>query len=128
MSEAAGDAFVDYLIEVEDGECWYRFEDFRWAAPLDEFDEPVGKGRADVILREFPVIKHTPKGVRIRTFDGPRLVCHHWRKKFASETVKQAGLDFLARKEAQKRILQNKIDHVNEAISVFAKKHGDKIA
>lgn len=125
MTEAAGDAFVDYLIKPIEEEVWYRFEDMRWAAPLDEFDEPVGKGRADVILREFPVLSHTPKGVRLRTFDGhPRLVLHHWRKKFACSTVELAKENFLARKAAQRRILCNQLQHVEDALKVFDKKFG----
>lgn len=113
---------VDFGTEVAQ-DVWYRFEDFRWAAPLNEWDEPVGTGRAEVQLVEFPVIKHTPKGVKLMVDGYPRLVCHGWRKKFASETVEDAKKDFLARKGAQKRILQNKIDHVNEALQVFAKKY-----
>lgn len=102
----------------------FRFEDFRWAAPLNEWDEPVGKGRADVHLVTYNIVKRTPKGFRLYDpIEGrTRLVCHHWRKKFASETIEQAKEDFLARKAAQMRILLNKVKHVEEAVAVFNKK------
>ena len=103
-------------------EVWYRFEDFRWAAPLDEWDEPVGRGRADVSLRELPVIRHTPKGVVLDDYGRERRVCHGWRKKFAGETPEEAKEQFLARKAAQMRILRNKLHHVEEALQVFAEK------
>jgi hypothetical protein len=39
----------------------YRYEDWRYAAPVDEYEKVIGSGRTEVKLYIFPIIKHTPK-------------------------------------------------------------------
>lgn len=94
-------------------EYWYRYEDVRYAAPVNEYDEPVGLGTLKVNLREFPVMRHTPKGVWLGGASNfgnyERFVCHEWTKKFACPTIEEAQVSFLARKSRQMRIYKARL-------------------
>jgi hypothetical protein len=107
------------------GEYWYRYEDRRYAPPVNEYDEVVGVGSLKVHLREFPVVRHTPKGVILggasdsyhRNFE--RFVCHEWTKKFACKTIEEAQASFLARKARQIHIYQARLRDAELAVSLM---------
>ncbi len=62
---------------------WFRYEDIKGPK---------------IFLAEYEVIKTTPRGVRL---DNGRLVLFDSRKKWASPTIEEAWLCFMARKHSQ---------------------------
>lgn len=99
-------------------ELWYRYEDKRYAAPLNEWDEPEGQGRLVVNLRKFEVLKHTPKGVWLRALgcSDKHFVLLQSTKRFACPTIEEAKASFTARKNKQIRIHQAQINNAKEAL------------
>lgn len=97
----------------------YRYEDFRWAAPLDEWDNPVGKGRADIRCLEFPILKTTPKGVWINNYGPKRWVRLDAHKRFACPTKEEAMESFKARKKRQRSILKAQLSHLDEVDKIM---------
>lgn len=99
-------------------EQWYRYEDVRYAAPVyEDEDYHRGQGRLEVRLRAYPVFKHTPKGVWLLDYAmDKRFVRLEARKRYACPTKHDALVSFIARKQAQQRILQSKLDTVREAL------------
>lgn len=106
---------------------WYRFEDVQYASLVDEFDNPVGTGRLDVVMRQYKVIKLTPKGVWlcevIGDFMSPdqRFVRRTARKRFACPTIEEATESFIARKQRQAKILTSQARRALRAIDIIKK-------
>lgn len=99
-------------------EHWYRYEDYRTANMLDEWDNPTGSTQR-VCLMEMRVLKHTPKGVWLQRWprlDGRRFCLAECRKRYAAPTREEALRDFLARKQRQLAIYQAKIIGIKEAV------------
>lgn len=100
---------------------WYRIEDYRTAAPLNERDEPSGPGSSEVRVVELVVTRETPKGVwldyRIVPGFPRRFVRRNARKRWACPTMKEALASFRARKERQLRLLRAQIDHIECALA-----------
>ena len=99
-------------------EIYYRYEDFRQAAPMDEYESPTGEGRPDIQLFIFKVLRHTPKGVVIDLDGGDRFILSAARKRFACPTKEEAMESFLARKNKQLEILRSQINHVKHVIEI----------
>lgn len=106
-------------------ETWYRYEDRRYAAMLDEDERPLGPGRVEVHLLEFAVVKRTPKGVWIRqrlgdfTDTHKRFVLIDSNKRHACPTKDEAAESFAQRKRKQLRIYRARIASVEEALRIF---------
>lgn len=115
------------------GEVLYRYEDVHYSAGVDQFDNPLPGGRIRVELREYPVLKRTPKGAWIkecwkwsammpfpgeetRQDRGERFVLLTARKRFAAETKEQALDDYKARKRRQIRILKARLLSIEAAL------------
>lgn len=98
-------------------EIWYRYEEVRYAAPVDEWDIPMGKGRLELRLLRLPVRRHTPKGVWLETGS---FVRKQARKRYAYPTEAEAKEAFIARKRAQIRILNAQLEHAREALALLA--------
>lgn len=75
---------------------WYRVQIQRWAGSVDEFDRS-SPGRTCLEVREFEVLKETPKGVWI-DIGFKRFVLHDSKRQFASPTKEIALEKFLKRK------------------------------
>ena len=105
-------------------DTWYRYEDFRYAPHLNEFDEPVGPGRASIRLLQFEVLKHTPCGVWIDRYP-KRWVKKDARKRFACPTKEEAMESFIARKNRQRKILKAQVRHVDEVLRLVEKEYSD---
>lgn len=100
-------------------EYWYRYEDHRTAPPLDEWDQPVGRGEVHIGQLRYEVLRHTPKGVWIRyvtMFNDERFVLRDARKRFACPTVEEAQISFMARKKKQLSILTVRAQDVRDAV------------
>jgi hypothetical protein len=106
-------------------EYYYRFEEQRYAAPLDEYGMPSGKGRVVLHLRKLKVVKRTPKGVKLAglnySYTNPRLVLYNSHKKFACATREEAWQSFVARKTKQIRIFKARIDDAQEALALVGR-------
>jgi hypothetical protein len=109
-------------------EIFYRYEDVQYAAPVDEFDRPLGFGSLEIQLREYTVLKHTAKGVWIdldgagafrRIPGGARFVLLNARKRFACPTIAEARASFLARKRKQIRIHKAQVARAERAIAAM---------
>lgn len=99
---------------------WYRYTDGRYASTLDEYERPVGGGRAFLHLHTFPVIRETPKGVWIELWPhGPlRFVLRGARKRFACPTQEEALESLRARKTRQQQILAAQLRHVADVLAL----------
>lgn len=102
---------------------WYRFEDVRYAAPLNEYDEPAGPGRLVVELRKYHLTARTPKGVWLGIWAGrkDRFVLDSAHKRFACPTIEEARVSFVARKNRQRQIHQARADRAADAIVLVYK-------
>jgi hypothetical protein len=111
------------------GENWYRYEDV--ALPNGYFDvdgEYVTSGPSTirVELRECKVVRETPKGVWVEKFDGHEtFVRHSATKKYAYSTLEEARKGFIARKNAQLRILNAGVRRCQHALLVM--KHENEL-
>ena len=105
-------------------EEWYRYEDVRYAPPVDEFDNPIGHGTMEIKLRSYPVDRHTPKGVWILLHEFPtcatdrRFVRTEARKQYACPTKELAMVSFIARKKRQAAIHRAEEARAEEAIAM----------
>jgi len=97
------------------GVSWYRFEDVVYASMLNEYDEPTGPGRLEVVLRSYRVVKATPCGVWL---DIGRFVKTAARKRFACPTEAEALESFVARKSRQLSILEAQAGRVERALGM----------
>lgn len=111
-------------------EHWYRYEDVQYAAPLDEYERPIGSGTLKVEKRVFEVVKTTPKGVWLRPWFGdfssiiePRFVRLSARKRYACPTEAEALESFIARKEAQARIYESRANRARRAVAMARRLH-----
>lgn len=95
---------------------WYRYVDGRHAPPLNEWDEPAGKGSAYIHCYEYRVLKYTPKGAWIDNYGTRRFVLASARKRYAHATKDDALVAFKERKRRQLWILKNQVAHVEEII------------
>lgn len=94
---------------------YYRFQDFG----VSHGSEELGfYSTRQVELREFRVIKETPKGVWIETtFSGDRrFVLTGARKQYACPTVEAARQSFMARKKRQIKILKKQLLNAEDAL------------
>ena len=97
---------------------FYRYEDVVYASPLDEFDNPTGPGRLEVVRRRYRVVKATPCGVWL---DIGRFVKTSGRKRFAWPTEAEALVSFQARKQRQLSILRAQASRVERALAMAAR-------
>lgn len=103
----------------------YRYEDVAVSTGYDEWGYSSGS-RVELYLREYPVLRETPKGVWISLSCGEfhalgdqceRFVLLGARRRFACPTREEALDSFLARKRRQLSIHKARIRHVESAIA-----------
>lgn len=111
----------------------YRYEDVHYSRGVDQFDNPLTGGHIRIQLREYLVLKRTPKGAWIkgcwtwrgmmpmpgketRRDQGERFVLLSARKRFAAETKEQALDDYKARKRRQAGILRARLIAAEQAL------------
>lgn len=95
---------------MADQEYCYRYEDQRYAAPFNEYDEPQGVGRREVVLQCYNVLRRTPKGFWVDLGCGEkRIVNLEASKKFACLTKEDAMKSYIARKKRQVRLLSSQL-------------------
>jgi hypothetical protein len=93
-------------------EILYRYDAVVTAPLLDEFENPMGRSGIALYLHRYRVIRHTPKGVWVKTGWGDkakRYILLTARKRWASPTRQEAWESFIARKTRQQNILYNQM-------------------
>jgi hypothetical protein len=97
-------------------EVLYRYENWQTAGPVDEWGYTCGPSTTNTGLREYEVIRTTPKGVWIEYYGSEKFVKLNARKRFACPTKEEALASFVARKEKQIRILKAQLRNAAEAL------------
>lgn len=108
---------------TQPNDCWYRYDDIQYAPPLDEFDMPIGRGRLELRLTTFRVVRLTPTGAWLTPHPivSPRFARRDARKRYACPTKQEALESFFARKRRQKSIYEARIRQVEEAMVLAAR-------
>lgn len=112
------------MTEVET-EYWYRYEDYHTAPPLDEWEQPVGRGEGYITLRKWIVLRYTPKGLWIEyetEYGSKKFILAGAHKRFACPTIEEAQISFLARKKKQLGILETRAGDVRDIITKAKRK------
>lgn len=94
---------------------FYRFEDYGVSHGSEDFGFYSSR---QLSLREFNVVKETPKGVWI---EGPfgltkRFVRLDAHKRYACPTIESARESFMARKKRQIKILKTQLANAEESL------------
>ena len=107
-------------------ECWYRYEDVAYSPGADEYGDPLPGSTMRVHLREFEVLKRTPKGAWLNAWRGKRFVRSEARKQYACATKEAALASFKARKQAQIRIYEARVCSARAALEIVEQGNLDK--
>lgn len=95
--------------EVWNAEVWYRYANY-----------PDGPDNTTVIyLQEWPVVKHTPKGVWLGIYGQKKFVLNDARKRYAYPTIELAKKSFIARKQHQIARLRSQLKHAEMALKLM---------
>jgi len=100
----------------------YRYSDFSYAPPLNEFDEPCGISRSAIQVEKYRIIKYTPKGIWIEyisSFNDKKFILLSARKQFACLTKAAALISFKTRKTRQQSILQAQLKHLDAVFNLI---------
>ena len=103
---------------------WYRFDGRRYAAPVDEYGDSVGRGSLELIQWAYPVLRRTPKGVWLNVHGDPRFAYAECRKRFACPTIDEALESFIARKTRQAAIYRSRAQDADDFIFLARAKIG----
>ena len=111
---------------MTDDEIWYRYDAIHYAPPLDELERPCGNGEIEIRLREFKVIKQTPKGVWViwkagifsDSYEEKRFILRDARKRYACPTKEEAAVSFRARKKRQICMLKAQLRDAERALAL----------
>ena len=109
------------------GDIWWRCEVRHYAAPLNEYEEPAGPGSVEVRMDAWPIIKITPKGVKVGFHalakEGTFILATA-TKQFAHATKADAIDAMLARKTRYLRILKARALEALQAIDLVTEHRG----
>ena len=98
-------------------EYWYRYEDVQYASPLDEDGFAIGKGDLRIELRQYRVLRVTPRGVQLEAgYRAGRFVLNDSRKRFACSTKEEALVSFIARKTRQVGIYHARLKQAEKVL------------
>ena len=91
-------------------ERWYRYEIVRYSNGVDEYGDSLPGYSVAVEVRDFMGLRHTPKGVWIKTWAvngrNERFVLKDARKRYACPTKEEALDSFIARQRRRISILE----------------------
>jgi len=108
-------------------EIWYRYIDVAYSTGYDEYTDRSTGSIIEVELREYEVLRRTPKGAwinaspfrsttSVRGIADEKFVLLSARKRFAHPTKDEAMTSFIARKRAQIRIYEARVKRAKEAL------------
>jgi len=78
------------------------------------------KYNVNICCLRFPVVRTTATGFIVDVDGSDKFVCNAWRKKYACLTVEEAWSCFIARRQAQARILRSQLHNVNDTLNWLA--------
>ena len=119
-----------YFDKDPDAEYWYRYVEHTESSGYFTEDGDyysTGPGKVVIQLREYKVLRHTPKGVwiecfEVNRFDRPeRFVRIEARKRYACPTREEALESFIARKKRQASIYSARLRTAKTAIKMAEK-------
>lgn len=96
----------------------YRYEDVLFASMVDEWDNPIGSGRLEILERTFTVLKETPKGFWIDCYCTRRWVSKSSRRRYACVSKDDAWKSFQARKLRQAGIYAARLARAKQALAM----------
>jgi hypothetical protein len=99
----------------------YRYENWQTAPLWDDYEFSRSPSTTHIGLRDFQIVRTTPKGAWINYGGTERFVKLDARKRFACPTKEEALQSFIARKEKQKRILNEQIRQTDNALRLANK-------
>lgn len=88
-------------------EVYYRF-----------YDQTFSGGSIELLLRVYPVLRHTPKGVWLDTYTGKKFVLRDAYKQFACPTLEKAMESYIARKKRQIAIYHARLETAERALRI----------
>ncbi len=97
----------------------YRVEVVQYAAPLDEFENPIGVGELKLDERKFRILKTTKCGDWIDNYGWKKFVRAEATRKYANRTLDGAYEDLRATKLKRIKILENKIRQNNRIVKMI---------
>lgn len=97
----------------DEAEYWYRY---------DEYETTSGMR---VLQHKYRVLKHTPCGVQLNTWGGPKFVLRDARKRWACPTDEEARESYMARKRRQISILESQLKRAKTGL--YAMEHGQLV-
>jgi hypothetical protein len=103
------------------GDNWFRYEDVAYAQGVDEYGDIIpGEPTIRVLLRKCKVLRETPKGVWVEKYAGDEVfIRNSATKKYAYSTIEEAKKGFIARKNAQLRILRAGVVRASKALKAI---------
>jgi hypothetical protein len=109
--------------KVQVGDVWYRYKVIQYAAPLDEYDEPIaGGGRTELLLETLYVTKLTKTGVKLgwyKTYSSLDIFqSFKWTKQFACPTKALALASFRAKTNRYVSIMEARIVHAKYTLKL----------
>lgn len=103
---------------VIEGEYFYRYYNQNCSNGVDQFDNPYPGHTVTIGVLRFPVIRYTPKGVWLETFNGNRFVLLTAYKKFACPTKEEALQSFISRKNREYTLYRNRMEDIERALEL----------
>lgn len=101
----------------------YRYEGIKYSWGVDPYDNPLPGYRLEVVLKEYSILKRTPKGFWIGyAFGGGgkfKFILANAKKKYAHKTKEAAAESFIARKERQIAILKDQLKCAERELEIF---------
>lgn len=97
----------------------YRYEDQlvgNYSFDINGEAIRTGPPSNHVVLRKYRIVKKTPQGHWIESYDGRKYVRETARKRYACTTPELAIESFIARKKRQLSIYQSRVRSIEEAI------------
>ena len=107
----------------DDVEVWWRADDRRYANydPFAEFEQPSGS-KLVIELTPFEVVKHTPKGARVRDFLGWSVqVLGNAIRQHAVPTKELALQDLVRRKEKHVKMAEMRAEEARSHLKAAQK-------
>jgi hypothetical protein len=109
---------------------WFRVTVQHYATVNEHGD--VDGHYSNVTVTQFPVLKHTPKGVWLEIpLSAKKFVLRemlHRGRAYAAPTLEQAKQDFIARKQFERNRLESRINRIDREIALVSQGSGGIIS
>lgn len=96
-----------------------RMRAVSYAPPLDQFDNPIGEGRQQIVTEHLPILSYTASGAWIDVYGQRKFVNLRARKQYACGTEADALASLRARKERQIVILSAQLRNATRVLKML---------